>query len=76
MVLHLQIGQLVSNDPEEEKKQRAVKGLLNKLTPEKFDKIIQDIVNVGYQDEKTESGLIDQVKPCTLAFGVILLTAQ
>ena len=47
MLLCVQIGQLVSDDPEEEKKQRVVQDLLNKLTPENFDKIIQNIVKCG-----------------------------
>lgn len=46
---------------EEVKKQKAIKGLLNKITPEKFDKIVQDLIDVGYETEQTESGLIDQV---------------
>jgi len=58
----LQIGQVVGGDnPEEIKKQKAIKGLLNKITPEKFEKILSDIIAVGYETEETESGLIDQV---------------
>lgn len=49
------------DNPEEIKKQKAIKGLLNKLTPEKFEKIFSDIIAVGYETEETESGLIDQV---------------
>ncbi len=56
-----QIGQVEGDNPEEIKKQKAIKGLLNKITPEKFDKILGDIIAVGYDTEKTESGLIDQV---------------
>ncbi|DBA73185.1 TPA: hypothetical protein ACH3X1_011264 [Trebouxia sp. C0004] len=55
------IGQVEGNNPEEIKKQKAVKGLLNKITPEKFEKILADIIAVGYETEETESGLIDQV---------------
>ena len=56
-----QAGEVVGDNPEQIKKQKAVKGLLNKITPEKFDKILEDLVNVGYETEETESGLIDQV---------------
>ena len=49
------------DNPEEIKKQKAIKGLLNKITPEKFEKILSDIIAVGYETEETESGLIDQV---------------
>ena len=48
---------------EETKKQKAIKGFLNKITPEKFDKILADLIAVGYETEETESGLIDQVLP-------------
>ena len=57
----LQIGQVEGDNPEEIKKQKAIKGLLNKITPEKFDKILADIIAVGYETEETESGLINQV---------------
>ena len=50
------------DNPEEVKKQKAIKGSLNKITPEKFDKILADIIAVGYETEETESGLIDQVQ--------------
>ncbi|KAL3135011.1 hypothetical protein ABBQ32_007959 [Trebouxia sp. C0010 RCD-2024] len=54
-------GQVEGDNPEEIKKQKAIKGSLNKITPEKFDKILADIIAVGYETEETESGLIDQV---------------
>ena len=57
----VQAGQVEGDNPEEVKKQKAIKGLLNKITPEKFDKILADIIAVGYETEETESGLIDQV---------------
>ena len=57
----LQMGQLRTDNPEEEKKQKAIKGLLNKITPDKFEKILGDLVMVGYESEETESGLIAQV---------------
>ena len=52
------------DNPEEIKKQKAIKGLRNKITAEKFDKILADIIAVGYETEETESGLINQV--CTI----------
>ena len=55
------MGQLRTDNPEEEKKQKAIKGLLNKITPDKFEKILGDLVMVGYESEETESGLIAQV---------------
>ena len=58
----LQIGQVEGENVEEVKKQKAIKGLLNKITPEKFEKILGDIIAVGYETEETESGLIDQVR--------------
>ena len=57
----MQAGVVEGDNVEEVKKQKAIKGLLNKITPEKFDKILQDIIDVGYETEQTESGLIDQV---------------
>lgn len=63
MFLCLQLGQVEGDNPEEVKKQKAIKGSLNKITPEKFDKILADIIAVGYETEETESGLIDQVLP-------------
>ena len=59
----MQPGQVEGDNPEETKKQKAIKGFLNKITPEKFDKILADIISVGYETEETESGLIDQVLP-------------
>ena len=58
----VQLGEIQGDNPEEIKKQKAIKGLLNKITPEKFDKILNDIIAVGYETEQTESGLIDQVR--------------
>lgn len=66
--LVVQPGQVEGDNPEEVKKQKAIKGLLNKITPEKFDKILADIIGVGYATEETESGLIDQVCHCNSSF--------
>ena len=54
---------MVEGDNPEEVKQKTIKGLLNKLTPEKFDNICGGIVAVGYESEETLSGLVDQVLP-------------
>ena len=75
MFLCLQPGQVEGDNPEEVKKQKAIKGSLNKITPEKFDKILADIIAVGYETEETESGLIDQVLPscCPLLLALFLI---
>ena len=71
----MQPGQVEGDNPEEVKKQKAIKGSLNKITPEKFDKILADIIAVGYETEETESGLIDQVLPscCPLPLALFLI---
>jgi hypothetical protein len=37
------VGKILSDDPEEEKKQKAFKGILNKLTPDNFEKLQQQV---------------------------------
>lgn len=59
----MQPGLVEGDNPEETKKQKSIKGLLNKLTPEMFDKILDDVIDVGYEREETMSGLVDQVLP-------------
>ena len=46
---------------EEEKKQRAFKGILNKLTPENFDKLLEKILEEGIDEAQTLMGLIGQL---------------
>eukprot|EP00955_Chlamydomonas_euryale_P032721 344112-Chlamydomonas_euryale.AAC.3 len=55
------IGQTVSEDPEEEKKQKQFKGILNKLTIDNFEKLSVRILEVGIVERKTLEGLISQV---------------
>jgi translation initiation factor 4G len=46
---------------EEEKKQRSFKGILNKLTPENFDKLLDKILEEGIHEAQTLMGLIGQL---------------
>eukprot|EP00798_Chlamydomonas_sp_ICE-L_P001220 gene1220-32561_t len=50
-----------TDDPEEEKRQKALKGLLNKLTLDTFDKLTKLLLEVDYTHSKTLEGLIDQI---------------
>ena len=62
----LQLGALVSSDPEEEKRQKDFKSLLNKLTLDNYATIKDKIVAVGIASETTMNGLIDQVRQVTV----------
>lgn len=53
-------GQIQTDDPEEEKKQKEFKSLLNKLTPEKYETIRNKLLAVGIEQAITLQGLIDQ----------------
>lgn len=53
-------GKVQGDDPEEAKKQKEIKGLLNKITPEKYETIKEQILQVPFT-ERTLRGLIDQV---------------
>ncbi|GMH44131.1 hypothetical protein BSKO_12065 [Bryopsis sp. KO-2023] len=55
------IGELRSDDPEEEKRQKKYKAVLNKLTPENFDRMFEQIIDVKVEEHKTLEGLIDQI---------------
>lgn len=59
----LQVGAYLSEDPEEEKAQKALKSMLNKITPDNFDKIKGQIV--AQIDERkraaTLQSFIDQI---------------
>ncbi|GAX79395.1 hypothetical protein CEUSTIGMA_g6836.t1 [Chlamydomonas eustigma] len=55
------LGQTQSADPDEEKKQRSFKGILNKLTIDNFEKLSGQILEVGIVQQKTLEGLIDQI---------------
>ena len=58
----LQLGAISSDDPDEEKRQKEFKSLLNKLTLDNYETIKDKIVNVGIVSETTLKGLIDQVR--------------
>ena len=61
----LQLGALVSEDPDEEKRQKDFKSLLNKLTLDNYATIKDKIEAVGITSETTLKGLIDQVRCMT-----------
>jgi hypothetical protein len=68
----LQAGMTVTDDPEEEAKQRSFKGVLNKLTPDNFERLSQQLLDVGITEAKTLIGLIAQV-PVFAAYGLTQL---
>ncbi len=57
-----QLGLLVSEDPEEEKRQKEFKSFLNKITPDNYETIREKIIAVGIDSPATLQGLIDQVR--------------
>lgn len=58
----LQLGQLASDNPEEEKRQKDFKSLLNKITLDNYETIRDKIIAVGIASPVTLRGLIDQVR--------------
>eukprot|EP00850_Spirogloea_muscicola_P025771 SM004223S15708 [mRNA] locus=s4223:27:1203:+ [translate_table: standard] len=46
---------------EEEKKQRAVKGILNKLTPQNFERLFEQVKEIGIATADTLRGVISQI---------------
>ena len=60
-VAFLQVGKTQSDDPEEEKKQKEFKSLLNKITPDTFERILAKVKDVEISEHKTLEGLINQV---------------
>ena len=48
-------------DDEEQKRQRAFKAILNKLTPDNFEKLLEKILDVGITEVETLVGLIGQL---------------
>ncbi|GIL90582.1 hypothetical protein Vretifemale_18213 [Volvox reticuliferus] len=56
-----QAGISTAEDPEEEKKQKTFKGILNKLTPDNYDKLKQQILAVPITHQKTLEGFINQI---------------
>ena len=55
------VGQTKTDDPEEEKRQKEIKSVLNKLTPQNFDKLYVKLTEIEISSEKTLVGLIDQI---------------
>ena len=57
------VGRIISQDPEEEKAQKALKSMLNKVTPQNFEKISAQIIEKINERKKavTLQGLIDQI---------------
>ncbi|CAK0783381.1 hypothetical protein CVIRNUC_006580 [Coccomyxa viridis] len=55
------LGATSSDDPDEEKRQKEFKSLLNKLTLDNYETIKDKIVSVGIVSVTTLKGLIDQV---------------
>ena len=62
-----QVGKLRTDDPEEEKKQKEFKSMLNKLTPNNQEKLLQKFLAVGITEAKTLRNLIDQANAPRLA---------
>ena len=56
------MGKLRTDDPEEEKKQKDFKSMLNKLTPNNQEKLLQKFLAVGITQAKTLRNLIDQAR--------------
>jgi len=56
------VGKLRTDDPEEEKKQKDFKSMLNKLTPNNQEKLLQKFLAVGITQAKTLRNLIDQAR--------------
>jgi hypothetical protein len=60
--LRAQLGALGSEDPEEEKRQKDFKSLLNKITLDNYETIRDKITGVGITSPVTLRGLIDQAR--------------
>ena len=57
----LQRGQMISENPVEEGRQKNIKSLLNKITPEKYIVIRDKLLSSGINSILSLMGLIDQV---------------
>lgn len=57
------VGRVQTDDPEEEKAQKSLKSMLNKITPQNFEKITSQIIDKINERKKakTLSGFIDQI---------------
>jgi MIF4G domain len=54
-------GKLLSDDPEEEAKQRTFTSLINKLTIDNFNKIVQRMGEIDVIDAKTLKGFVAKI---------------
>lgn len=63
------VGRVQSDDPEEERAQKALKSMLNKITPQNFEKITAQIVDKINERKKAKTlrGFIDQIFDKALA---------
>lgn len=57
------VGKTKSDDPEEEASQKALKSMLNKITPENFNKITEQIIAKINERKKAKTlqGFINQI---------------
>lgn len=55
------LSQVRTDDPEEEARQKQFKSILNKLTPENFDKLLPKLLAVEIPRLLTLQGLVDQI---------------
>ena len=56
----------LSSDQQNDLKFRKVRGILNKLTPDKFDKLKNEILNIGLNDSVILKGIIFLVSSCAV----------
>ena len=54
-------GKLLSDDPEEEAKQRTFTSLINKLTIDNFDRIVARMGEIEVTDAKTLKGFVTKI---------------
>ncbi len=62
MLSRAQIGKTQTDDPEEERKQKEFKSMLNKITLDNYETLRDKITSVGITSPVTLRGLIDQAR--------------
>jgi translation initiation factor 4G len=55
------VGKIYSNDPEEEKRQKIIKAILNKLTCDNLERMLAQLLGLDYPTETTLDGLVSQI---------------
>lgn len=55
------VGKSRTDDPEEEKRQKQVKSILNKLTPDNFSKLLGQILGIEFPNQESLYGLVNQI---------------